>query len=90
MLAAVTPDTVELRILSEQVEDIPFDEHWDLVGLTGMGSGIVRAWQIADEFRRRKVKVVIGGIAASLMDEELILQHADCLVTGEAEETWTV
>ncbi len=88
MLAAVTPDTVELRILSEQVEDVPFDEHWDLVGLTGMGSGIVRAWQIADEFRRRKVKVVIGGIAASLMDEELILQHADCLVTGEAEETW--
>jgi radical SAM superfamily enzyme YgiQ (UPF0313 family) len=88
MLAAVTPDTVDLRILSEQVEDIPFDEHWDLVGLTGMGSGIVRAWQIADEFRRRNVKVVIGGIAASLMDENLILEHADCLVTGEAEETW--
>ena len=88
MLAAVTPDTVELRILSEQVEDIPFDEHWDLVGLTGMGSGIVRAWQIADEFRKRKVLVVIGGIAASLMSEEVIFEHADCLVTGEAEETW--
>lgn len=90
MLAAVTPDTVELRILSEQVEDIPFDEHWDLVGLTGMGSGIVRAWQIADKFIKKKVKVVIGGIAASLMDEDVILEHADSLVTGEAEETWPV
>ena len=48
MLAAVTPSDVQLRLLSETVEDIPFNEHWDLVGITGMGSGIVRAWQIAD------------------------------------------
>jgi radical SAM superfamily enzyme YgiQ (UPF0313 family) len=88
MLAAVTPPYVNLRLLSETVEDIPFDEHWDLVGLTGMGSGIFRAWQIADEFRKRKVPVVIGGIAASLADPEWILRHADSLVTGEAEEIW--
>src|SRR4026207_2315137 len=88
MLAAVTPRDVELRLLSETVEDIPFNEHWDLVGITGLGSGIVRAWQIADEFRKRKVRVVIGGIAASLTKPEWTLEHADTLVTGEAEETW--
>lgn len=88
MLAAVTPAHVQLRLVSETVEDIPFDEHWDLVGLTGMGSGIVRAWQIADEFRARGVKVVIGGIAASLGEPEWTLQHADALVIGEAEELW--
>lgn len=88
MLAAVTPENVSVRLLSESVEDIPFDEHWDLVGLTGMGSGIVRAWQIADEFRKRGVKVVMGGIAASLSSEEWTLEHADCLVTGEAEDVW--
>src|SRR6478736_226570 len=70
MLAAVTPRNIELKLLSETVEDIPFDEHWDLVGITGMGSGIVRAWQIGDEFRRRGVKVVQGGIAASLCKPE--------------------
>jgi radical SAM superfamily enzyme YgiQ (UPF0313 family) len=59
-----------------------------LVGLTGMGSGIVRAWQIADEFRRRGVPVVIGGIAASLGKPEWSLEHADALVLGEAEEIW--
>jgi hypothetical protein len=53
MLAAVTPPDVHLRLLSETVEDIPFDEHWDLVGLTGMGSGLFRAWQIADAFRKK-------------------------------------
>jgi radical SAM superfamily enzyme YgiQ (UPF0313 family) len=90
MLAAVTPPDIKLRLLSETVEEIPFNEHWDLVGITGMGSGIVRAWQIADEFRKRKVKVVIGGIAASLAKPEWTLEHADVLVTGEAEEIWPV
>lgn len=88
MLAAVTPPEVNIRLLSETVEDIPFDEHWDLVGLTGMGSGIYRAWQIADEFKRRGVTVVMGGIAASLCEPEWTLAHVDALVTGEAEELW--
>src|SRR5262245_37719466 len=88
MLAAVTPSDVELHLVNETAESIPFDEPWDLVGLTGMGSGIVRAWQIADEFRRRGRTVVIGGIAASLADPEWTLAHADALVIGEAEELW--
>lgn len=90
MLAAVTPPEFSIRLLSETVEDIPFEEDWDLVGITGMGSGIVRAWQIADEFRKRRIKVVIGGIAASLAKPEWTLAHADTLVIGEAEETWPV
>lgn len=90
MLAAVTPDKVDVKILSESVEKIPFNEHWDLVGVTGMGSGVVRAWQIADEFRKRGVKVIMGGIAASLTDEELTHRHVDTLITGEAEDTWPV
>ncbi len=88
MLAAVTPDDVKVRLLSETVENIPFDEHWDMVGITGMGSGIVRAWQIGDEFRRRGVTVVQGGMAATLAKPEWSLEHADVLVTGEAEELW--
>lgn len=88
MLAAVTPPHVKLRLLSETVEDIPYDERWDLVGVTGMGSGIVRAWQIADEFRKGGVTVVQGGIAASLAKPEWSLAHADAVVMGEAEEIW--
>lgn len=88
MLAAVTPPDVHLRLVNETVDDIPYDEPWDLVGLTGMGSGIVRAWQIADEFRRRGRAVVIGGIAASLGDPAWSLAHADAVVLGEAEELW--
>jgi radical SAM superfamily enzyme YgiQ (UPF0313 family) len=88
MLAALTPDDCDLRLVSETVEEIPYEEPWDLVGITGMGSGIVRAWEIAGEFKRRGCTVVLGGIAASLLPPEASLRHADALVRGEAEETW--
>lgn len=87
-LAAVTPSHIRLTLINETVGEIPYDEEWDLVGLTGMGSGLVRAWQIADEFKRRGTTVVIGGIAASLADPEWSLRHADTVVIGEAEELW--
>jgi radical SAM superfamily enzyme YgiQ (UPF0313 family) len=88
LLAAVTPSDIDIRLVYETVEEIPFDEHWDLVGITGMGSGIVRAQQIAGEFRKRNVTVVMGGIAATLSKPEWTLEHADALVTGEAEDIW--
>jgi len=88
MLAAVSPSDIDLRLVFETVEDIPFNQHWDLVGVTSMGSGIVRAWQISDDFRRRGVKTVMGGIAASLGAPDWSLEHADVLVQGEGEETW--
>jgi radical SAM superfamily enzyme YgiQ (UPF0313 family) len=90
-LAAVTPENFDVRVVSETSEPIPFDEHWDLVGLTGMGgSGVVRGWQLSDIFRAKGVTTVMGGIAASLCKPEWTLDHADCLVTGEAEDTWPV
>ena len=88
LLAAVTPPEAELRLVNETAEEIPYEEPWDLVGLTGMGSGLVRAWQIADAFRRRGRKVIIGGIAASLAKPEWTLAHADALVVGEGEQIW--
>lgn len=89
LLAALTPDGIEQRIIYETVQNIPYGEHWDLVGLTAMGSGIVRAWQIADAFRKRGIKTVIGGIAASLGEPEWSLEHADAVVIGEAETVWS-
>jgi radical SAM superfamily enzyme YgiQ (UPF0313 family) len=88
MLAAVTPKEVQLKMVYETVDKIPYDEEWDLVGLTGMGSGIFRAWQIADIFRVNGTKVIIGGIGASLIGAEASLQHANAVIFGEAEDIW--
>ena len=90
-LAAVSPETVDVTIISETSEAIPWDEHWDLVGIGGMGgSGVTRGYQIADGFRKLGSKVVMGGIAVSLFEEAQTLEYADVLVKGEAEDIWPI
>ena len=46
-----------------------------------------RAYQIASEFRRRGVPVVMGGFHATLMTDE-VKDYAEAVVVGEAEEVW--
>lgn len=88
-MAAITPDNFDVTFLSETSEPIPWNKHWDIVGLTGMGgSGVIRAYQIADEFKKRGSLVVMGGIAITLCDEELTRPHTDVIIEGEAEDTW--
>ena len=86
-IAACTPFDVEVVITDENAEEIDFDEDVDLVGITGMTCVIPRAYEIADEYRKRGVPVVMGGIHVSMLPEEAI-QHCDSVVIGEAEEIW--
>ncbi len=86
-LAALTPQGVDIRVVDDYVEDIDFDQPVDLVGITGMTSQMPRAYQIADEFRKRNRRVVMGGIHASALPQEAG-RHADAVVLGEAEGLW--
>jgi radical SAM superfamily enzyme YgiQ (UPF0313 family) len=90
LLAGATPADVNIKIIYETVEDIPYDQHWDLVGLTSMGSGIVRAWQIADKFKGTGTKIILGGISASIGGDDYSLAHVDTIVKGEAEDIWPI
>lgn len=86
-LAGLTPKKHDVEVLDECVQTIDFDEPVDLVGITCMTFTAKRAYEIADEFRQRQVKVVIGGIHASSSVEEA-LEHADSVVIGEADDLW--
>lgn len=86
-VAALSPPGVDVTIKDDLYEDIPFGDRFDLVGLTCMSHQASRAYEIADEFRRRGVPVVIGGFHATLAPDEA-LEHADSVVIGEAETVW--
>lgn len=86
-IAARTPSDIKVRIVDECVEDIDFNADVDLVGITVMTFLAPRAYEIADRFRARGVKVILGGIHSSMMPEEA-KRHADCVVIGEADELW--
>jgi len=86
-LAAFTPPEFQVRIVDEGVEEINFDSDEGLVGITTILSQVPRAVQIADSFRSRGARVVIGGVGASAVPED-VLPHVDSLVVGEAESVW--
>jgi radical SAM superfamily enzyme YgiQ (UPF0313 family) len=86
-IAAITPPEVDVSITDENVTTIDFQKEADLVGITVLTATAKRAYQIADFFRARGVKVVLGGIHASTMPDEAS-EHADAVVIGEAEGIW--
>jgi radical SAM superfamily enzyme YgiQ (UPF0313 family) len=86
-LAALTPPDVEIVIHNECVDTIDLDAEVDLVGISGYTSQITRGYQLADEFRKRGKKVVMGGIHVSLNPDEAE-RHADAILIGEAEGVW--
>jgi len=86
-IAALTPLDYEVSILIETLEDIDFNKRVDLVGLTSATSQLPRAIQIANEYRKRGVKVIIGGVAASFLKNE-ISTYFDSIILGEVENIW--
>ncbi len=86
-LAGLTPRDVEVRFYDDRMEAIPFDEPADLVAISVETYTAKRAYQIATEFRKRRVPVVMGGFHATLCPDE-VAQHAEAVVGGEAEQLW--
>ncbi len=86
-LEALTPPGHDVSIVDELFYDVDLEADVDLVGITAMGPQVKRAYDLADRFRSRGVRVVLGGSWVTLNAEES-LQHADAVVAGEAEDVW--
>jgi len=87
VLAALTDERHEVRIVMEEFEDVDLSVEPDLVGLSLMTANAPRGYLLADHFRSKGAKVVIGGIHASVLPDEA-LEHADAVVVGEGEPVW--
>jgi bacteriochlorophyll C8 methyltransferase len=88
VLVSITPRQHHVEMFDELFDDpIPYDELYDLVGITSRTFNARRAYEIADQFRRRGTKVALGGMHVSFNYDEAI-QHADTVVCGEAENLW--
>jgi radical SAM superfamily enzyme YgiQ (UPF0313 family) len=84
IVAALTPADVEKRFYDDRLEPIPYDEPTDLVAISVETYTAKRAYQIASEYRRRGVPVVMGGFHATLCPDE-VNQYCESIVLGEAE-----
>jgi radical SAM superfamily enzyme YgiQ (UPF0313 family) len=86
-VAALTPVGHEVAICDENVGALDFDADVDLVGVSFMTALAPRAYQIAEEFRRRGKRTVAGGFHPTFLPEEAA-RHFDAVVVGDAEELW--
>jgi len=87
VLKALTPDDIEVCFYDDRIEEIPFDEPTDLVGISIETFCAQRSYQIAYEYRKRGVKVIAGGFHPSLLPDET-LEYVDSVLIGDAEYTW--
>lgn len=87
VVAAYTPADVDCVLYDDRMEDIPFDEPTDLAAITVELYNARRSYEIAAEYRKRGVPVVMGGFQPTLVPDEC-LEHADAIVTGDAETIW--
>ncbi len=86
-LAALTPLDHKVTIIDERFEPISFSKKYDVVGISSLTYNALRAYELADVFKKQGSKVILGGYHASLLPDEA-KQHADAVVIGEAERTW--
>lgn len=87
VVAALTPDDVEVRFFDDRMEEIDYEAPTDLVAISVETYTAKRAYQIASEYRRRGVPVVMGGFHATLVPDE-VAEYAEAVVVGEAEDVW--
>lgn len=87
LLKAMTPPDIEVAFHDERLAPIPLDAPTDLVAMTVETYTARRAYQLATQFRRRGVPVVMGGYHATFLPDECA-HFADSVVLGDAEGLW--
>ena len=86
-IAGLTPSDWDVEIHDARTTPVDYDRKVGLVGITSYTADITSACEIADGFRSKGVKVVMGGVHVSVLPDEA-RQHADAIVVGEAETVW--
>jgi radical SAM superfamily enzyme YgiQ (UPF0313 family) len=89
VLAGLTTPDWEVTLIDENLGRPDYERlpKPDLVGITAFTSQAPRAYEVAAIYRVAGVPVVMGGIHATFCRDEA-LEHADAVVTGEAESVW--
>ena len=87
VLAGMIPDDFDVVLYDDRMEEITYDEPTDLVAITVETYTARRAYEIGKEYQKRGIPVVMGGMHATLLPDE-VAEHTDTLYIGDAEFEW--
>ena len=87
MIAALTPDDIHVRLIDVANEPVPYNEPCDLALIVGQTHHMQSTYLIADQLRKKGVKIVLGGMHVTALPDEA-LEHGDSVIICEAEAVW--
>ncbi len=83
-LAAYFPEKYNIEIINETIDTVPLNKIYNAVFITSMGASLLRAIDIADEFRKKKIPVIAGGTGVLIFQDECAGKF-DSIAIGECE-----
>ena len=86
-LAALTPPGWDVTLVDEETVDIDFAAPVDLVAITTRTINCLRAYEVADRFRKQGTPVIMGGPHTYFHADEAA-EHCDAVGIGEGERIW--
>ena len=89
ILYSLTPKDVTVQFYDECVEKLPERVDGDAVVFSVETLAAKRVYALAKKYKQENpdIKVIMGGHHPTAVPDE-VLQHADCIVTGDAEPVW--
>jgi len=86
-LAGYLDESDEIDLQDAHVETLDLDDEPDLVAIEVYVTSAHRAYEIADQYRRRGVHVCLGGLHVTSLPREAA-EHADTIFLGPGVDTW--
>ncbi|HEX7973795.1 MAG TPA: radical SAM protein [Anaerolineales bacterium] len=86
-LAGYLDDADEVTLQDEHVEKLDLEEVPELVVIQVYITSAYRAYELADDYRRRGAYVCLGGLHVTSLPAEAAA-HADTIFIGPGEDTW--
>ena len=83
----LTPERHEILFLDERAEALPDTLDADIIAFSVETYTAKRAYILAKRYRTERSTIVMGGFHASVCADE-ILDYADSVLIGDAEDTW--
>lgn len=85
VLNSMIPSKWDREFYDDRIENINYETETDIVFITVETYTAKRAYFIANEFRKRGKKVILGGYHVTLLPDEAI-EYADSIMVGNADQ----
>ena len=86
IIEKLTPGDFDITFYDERIEALPETIDADIIAFSVETFAARHAYELAEKYKERS-RIVMGGFHACAMPDE-ILEHADTVLVGDAEDTW--